>query len=116
MRPYTSTDGYNETVDLDDISIYPQKWREMNVHDLFTKCEETAGHSLFYMDFLHAGFGYGTQRERVATLCKELSDIWNFTRQFEPNAHKCTLLNEDEYRLALMNWLWRFRDETENQC
>ena len=116
MRIYKSTDGYQETVDLDDKSIYPQEWREMGVCSLFSKCEAEAGISLFYMDFLHSGFDYSGQRERVVVLCEELSEIWNFVRKFQPDAYECTLLNEDEYRLALMSWLWRFEDETENQC
>jgi len=116
MRLYTSTDGYAETVDLDNINIYPQAWREINVHELFSQCTRIAGDSLFYMDFLHANIDYSSQRERVVVLCRELSEIWNFIRQFKPNAYKCTLLNEDEYRLALMSWRWRFEDETENQC
>ena len=117
MNIYKSTDGYAEIVDLDDINIYPQEWQEMGVYDLFSKCMSSAGESLFYMDFLHQGYGgWEPQRERVVTLCKELSEIWNYVRKFLPDAYECTLLNEDEYRLALMSWLWRFEDETENQC
>jgi len=113
MKLYTSTDGYAETVDL---SIYPQEWREMNIHDLFSKCMSSAGESLFYMDFLHCDVDWDSQRERVKVFCRELSEIWNFVRKFQPKAYKCTLLNEDEYRLALMSWLRKFEDETENQC
>lgn len=118
MNLYTTTDGCAETVDLDDIGIYSQKWRDMNIHDLFSKCMSKAGGSLFYMDFLHSDFSlsWEGQKERVATLCKELSNIWHFVRKFKPNAYKCTLLNEKEYRLALMGWLYRFEDEVENQC
>ena len=117
MKLYTSTDGYATIVDLDDVNIYPQEWLEMGICDLFSKCMQEAGVSLYYMDFLHVnGISWSPQRERVIVLCKELSDIWNYVRKFQPDAYKCTMLNEDEYRLALMSWLWRFQDETENQC
>jgi len=116
MNIYKTTDGYADIVDLDDLYTYPQEWRDMNVHDLFLKCMSSAGKSLFYTDFLHANIDWGSQMERVIVLCRELSDIWHYTRQFQPDAYKCTLLNENEYRLALMSWLYRFEDETENQC
>ena len=109
-------DCENKTVNLDDMEVYSEEWKEMNVHDLFSKCMRAAGNSLFYMEFLHPDFGGGSQQKRVESLCEELSSIWNFTRQFEPNAYKCTLINEDEYRMALMKWLYRFEDEVENQC
>ena len=49
-------DCLGNAVDLDDIEIYPLEWREMNVHDLFSKCMDDAGSSLFYMKFLHPSF------------------------------------------------------------
>ena len=114
-KEYTCFDEM--VVDLDDSAIYPPEWLEMNVHDLFSKCMRGAGTSLFYMDYLHSdSIDWGTQRSRVVVLCKELSQIWNKVRQFVPGAYKCTLANEDEYRLALLSWLYRFQDETENQC
>lgn len=116
MRIYESTDGYAEIVDLDDMHIYPKEWLEMGVCDLFLECMKEAGTSLFYMDFLHGDSSWEPQRERVIVLCRELSKLWNFMRKFDPDAKKCTMLNEDEYRLALMSWRWRFEDETENQC
>jgi len=116
MRLYTSTDGYAETVDLDDINIYSQEWQKMDIYKLFLKCMSEAGDSLFYMDFLHANIDYSSQRKRVAILCRELSNIWHFTRQFSSDTYKYTLLNEPECRMALMSWLYRFQDETENQC
>lgn len=106
----------NQVVNLDCKDIYPPKWLGMNICDLFSLCMSEAGTSLFYMDYLHTFTDWGSQKDRVAILCKELSDIWNNLRQFEPNAYKCTLLNEDEYRSALRSWLFRFKDETENQC
>ena len=116
MKPFTSTDGYAETVDLDDLSIYSQELKDMNVHDLFSKCMAEAGTSIFYMKHLHKGWGDGGQFDRVSNMCEELVHIWEDVRKFEPNAYKCTLLNEDEYRLELMGWLYRFEDEVENQC
>ena len=113
---YTTTDGYAETVDLDDLSIYPQELKDMNIHALFSKCMAEAGTSIFYIKHLHKGWGDGCQFDRVDKLCEELVFIWHLIRKFVPNAYKCTLANEDEYRLALMSWLYRFEDETENQC
>ena len=104
-----------ETVDLDERSIYPKEYLEMNVHDLFTKCEFAAGEALFYMSFLHKEFREGNQLVRVMALCEELASIWK-GRKFDPNATKCTLLNEDEYRMSLLKWFYRFEDETENLC
>jgi hypothetical protein len=105
-----------ETVNLDDMSLYPEIWGKMNIHDLFSKCMREAGRSLFYMDFLHKDVSWDFQRERVNVLCEELSNIWNYVRKFERDRNKTTLFNEDEYRAALMEWLYRFKDETENQC
>ena len=118
MRIYKTTDGYAEIVDLDNLNIYPHEWKDMNVHDLFSKCMEEAGTSLFYTKYLHPVWddAPGGQYDRVVVLCEELSQIWNHVRKFVPDAFRCTLANEDEYRLALMSWLWRFQDETENQC
>ncbi len=109
-------DFTGEIVDLDDLTIYPEEDREMNVHDLFSKCMNQAGRSLFYMDFLHSGFGGGSQEYRVEILCEELSDIWNNKRKFDHTTYSLTMLNEDEYRLLLMKWFYRFEDEVENQC
>jgi len=116
MKIYTTTDGYATVVDLDDLSIYLQEWKDMNIYDLFSKCMAEAGTSIFYMKYLHKGWGDCGQFDRVSKLCEELSEIWNYVRKFQNDTSKCTLLNEDEYRLALMSWLYRFEDETENQC
>jgi len=109
-------DFLGETVDLDDIKIYPKKIVEMNVYDLFSECMNEAGTSLFYMAYLHTDFSGISQASRVETLCLELSDIWNNKRKFDPDARKCTMTNEDEYRWLLLKWWYRFTDETENQC
>jgi hypothetical protein len=115
MKLYTTTDGYAETVDLDDTSIYPAEWQKMNVHKLFNLCEAEAGTSLFYMDFLRGG-DWEPQRTRVVRLCEELARIWHFVRKWEISKERHVLVNESEYRVALMSWLYRFQDETENQC
>ncbi len=112
---YTCFD--NMVVDLADSAIYAPELLNMNVNDLFSKCMAEAGQSLFYMDFLHVFHDmWDTQRVRVAELCEELSDIWNNRREFDSEAKKCTMTNEDEYRKLLLSWLFRFQDETENQC
>ena len=109
-------DFTGEIVDLDDLTTYPEELREMNVHELFSKCMNRAGRSLFYMKFLHGDISFGGQWIRVETLCEELSDIWNNKRRFNHTTPSLTILNEDEYRLLLMKWLYRFEDEVENQC
>ncbi len=101
-------------VDLDDLTVYPEEWREMPVHDLFYKCMREAGRSLYYMDYLHRGIEFGTQHERVDVLCKECADIWHSVRY--PNVEPDKEINEEEYRLSLMKWLYKFEDEVENQC
>lgn len=114
MNNFTCFNGTK--VDLDDKDIYAPRLLSMDVHTLFLKCQQKAGESLFYMDYLHPQINWDSQRKRVIVLCRELSDIWNFKRKFKPNVAKCTLLNEGEYRMLLLSWLWRFEDETENQC
>lgn len=114
MDMFNTFDNYE--VDLDDLETYPDEWKDMNVHELFSLCMREAGRSLFYMDFLHKEIEWEEQRSRVETLCEELSIIWNNRRVFDANAYRCTLLNEAEYRLLLMKWLYRFQDEVENQC
>lgn len=109
-------DFTGQTVDLDDINIYPELLKNIHVNDLFSECMDVAGSSLFYMTYLHPDFGGDSQEERVKVLCSELADIWNYRREFEPNAYKCTMINEDEYRWLLLKWWYRFTDETENQC
>ena len=103
-------DCLNNTINLDDVSIYPEEWKEMNIHDFFSKCMDKAGHSLFYMDFLHPSFGEGSQKQRVEVLCQELSDMWHFSRNYTSTDDIAN------YRLSLMKWLYRFEDEVENQC
>ncbi len=114
MEEFKDFDG--RIVDLDDINIYPEKLRNIDVHDLFSECMDVAGSSLFYMNYLHPCFAEDIQEERVKILCWELADIWDNKRKFVPDASKCTMTNEDEYRWLLLKWWYRFTDETENQC
>ena len=115
MDIYKNTYDGSE-VDLDDMSIHSKRLVEMGVFDLFLKCMEEAGTSLFYMKFLHPNSGWEEQQVAVDKMCEELSDIWNNKRHFELNVDRYNLLNEDEYRLLLLKWFWRFEDLIENQC
>lgn len=108
-------DFLGQTVDLDDINIYPKELIDMGVHDLFSKCMREAGRSLFYMAYLHPSFA-ASQESQVKILCSELADIWHNKRKFDYSASKYTMTNEDEYRWLLLKWWYRFTDETENQC
>ena len=103
-------DCLNNDIDLDDLNNYPPEWRGMGVHDLFSKCMDKAGHSLFYMNHLHSGTDWSDQEERVKILCKELSDLWHYTRNLT-SVEELTF-----YHLNLAKWLYRFYDEVENQC
>jgi len=109
-------DCLGNIIDLDDTDNYPEEWRNMNIHKLFSKCMKQAGSSLFYMDFLHSDSDWGLQKHRVKILCKELVKIWKEVRQYDCDTKTHILFNEEEYRLALMKWLYRFEDEVENQC
>ena len=112
----TFNDFMGQTWDLDDLSIYPDDWKKMNVHDLFNTCTKIAGDSLFYMFFLHSEINWFPQSIQVFNLCKQLSKIWHNLRKWNTFGQTHFLENEAEYRLALMKWRWKFEDETENQC
>ena len=103
MDLFKEYDG--KTIDLDDLSIYPEEWKNMNVHDLFLKCMRTAGFSLFYMDYFHASTDWEKQRNRVNKLCEELIYIQKYLKY-----------NDEKYQIALLKWLYCFEDEVENQC
>jgi hypothetical protein len=102
-------DFLSNEVDLDDLNTYADELKEMNVHNLFSKCIGRAGTSLFYMNFLNNPLDYGSQETRVKYLCERLSNIWHNFRQVGE-------VSEDSYRLSLLKWLYRFEDEVENQC
>jgi hypothetical protein len=110
-------DFLGNNVDLDDFNTYPNEWKTMPICLLFSKCMELAGKSLFYMYYLHKdAYKESSQIKRVEDLCKELSFIWNYCREFKLTKEKYEILNEGQYRLLLMQWRYRFEDETENQC
>jgi len=109
-------DCLGNTVNLDDLSIYSDEWKEMDICSFFLKCMKEAGSSLFYMNFLHPDEDWSFQKKKVEVLCEELSNIWNYNRKIEYNSKKHTVTNENEYKLCLMKWLYRFEDEVENQC
>jgi hypothetical protein len=107
MDIYVSTyDG--SKVDLDDMGVHSDKWKEMDAHDLFLECMKEAGSSLFYMNFLHPNFGEGGQQERVDILCKELVQLWDDARILP--------IDMEQYNIYLLKWMYRFQDEVENQC
>lgn len=104
MDIYTSTyDGCK--IDLEDLSIYPEEWKQLNIRELFNKCWSEAGKSIFYMKYIHPDVRFGAQWNRVDELCKELVRLQSSS--FE---------NIDRNRLKMMKWLYRFKDEVENQC
>ena len=104
MDMYKST--YDGTmIDLDDMSNYPNKWKEMDIWKLWKKAWEAAGKSLFYMKYLNPEMEGKEQWSRVHNLCIELNTIWRICKE-----------DNDVNRLIYMKWLYRFQDEVENQC
>ncbi len=104
MNLYTTTDGYASLIDLDNLNIYSQEWKDMPIQDLFYLAWGKAGRSLFYMTYFWPDEKGDLQWCRVNDLCKELVG-WNGKKRY----------TEDD-RLELMSWLYRFEDEVENQC
>ena len=96
-------------VDLDDLNTYPEEWLTMSTYMLWRKVWLRAGESLFYMQFLNPDTFTGMGKEqvlRVWTLCDELVKLWrDKVIEATPSNH-----------LKLMKCLFRFEDETENQC
>ena len=101
---YKSTyDG--SMIDLDDTSIYDDKWKEMTTLHLWDEGIKKAGHSLFYMEYIYPDMKEGSQFVRVDDLCKELIILWKIISE-----------DTEKNRYILMKWLYRFEDEVENQC
>ncbi len=100
---YKNCDG--ETIDLDNLDNYPDKWKDITSGDLWRMGWAEAGKSLYYMDYIHPDVDWGKQRERINKLCIELNVISEWVLGDSP-----------ENRLRMMNWLYRFDDEVENQC
>ena len=105
-------DTWGEEWDLDDLSTYPDEWKSKKSYDLWLIAWTEAGRSLFYMQFIHPDWDYDgkgnkicNQEERVAEFCKELVDMR--VGVIEDSPENC---------LKVIKWLYRFQDETENQC
>jgi hypothetical protein len=92
-------------IDLDDMSIYLDKWKEMTTWQLWNEGWTEAGRSLFYMKYIHPDMEGTDQWNRVDKLCNELMILWKHVGDDSP-----------EHRLIFMKWLYRFQDEAENQC
>ena len=102
----TTFDG---TVDLDDLGTYPEEWLFMSTYTLWRKAWLRAGESLFYMQFLNRDIFNGMGKEqalRVGKLCDGLVKRWEDK----------IIEDTPDNRLKLMKWIYRFEDETENQC
>lgn len=102
---------------LDDLSIYPDKWKESDLWDFFIECHKEAAWSLYYMDYWSASDSsdiWASQKIRVKQLIDELFKI-KYAIDLD---RVCPKLDEFEkkFRLPLMKWRWRFHDEVENQC
>ena len=93
-----------DSVDLSDSSLYPKEWLEIPIQDLFYKAWGEAGRALFYMKYFWPDEKDGSQWHKVDILSRELVG-WNGRQRYE-----------EKDRLKLMSWLYRFEDETENQC
>jgi len=94
-------------VDLDDQTIYRSgDWDEhKTVDQLRTWAWSLLGQSLVYMDFLHPDVDWGNQRERVCRFCKAFAGaFWLFPQDTK------------EGRAWWRKFIWKFRDEVENQC
>ena len=99
-------DTFAGQVDLDDLGTYPDGWKTMSPYDLWREAWLRAGESLFYMQFIHPEEGTSRQAYRIYRMCQELAEkIWPIALEDKP-----------ESRLKVMKWLYRFEDETENQC
>ncbi|MFW6009093.1 MAG: hypothetical protein ACOCP8_07510 [archaeon] len=94
----------NGKENLDDLTIYPDKWKEMATYELFSKCWEEAGKSIFHMKYLRENVG-GEQWFRVDQFCKELVEL-----------RESSFKDTEENRLKFIKWLYKFKDEVENQC
>lgn len=92
-------------IDLNDLTIYPDCWKEKESYDLWFMAVKRAGESLFFMDYLHPDIDWGGQRIRVDKLCKELAGI------------RVSMIEDSlKNRLKIMKFLYRLEDEVENQC
>jgi len=103
IRWYKNCDS--EEIDLDDLNIYPEEWKNKKSYDLWDIAENKAGQSLFYMDYIYPDIDWGDQRKTVDRLCRELARI------------RINMIKDSpEKRLKMMKWMYVFEDEVENQC
>lgn len=94
-------------VDLDDPSVYRSpEWEDhKTVAQLRSWAWSLLGESLVYMDFLHADMDWEPQKTRVKEFCKRFAEnFWTFTEDSEDG------------RRWWRKFIWKFRDEVENQC
>ena len=101
---YKNCDG--ETIDLGNLNVYSDEWKNKTSIKLWEIGWSKAGKSLYYMQYIHPNDDWGEQKERINKLCIELNVIAEWVK-FE---------DSPENRLRIMNWLYRFEDEVENQC
>lgn len=111
----SSYDG--RELDLDNLSVYPDKWKNMDLWDFFIECNKEAAWSLYYMDYWYGeeySDTWASQRIKVKSLIDELMKI-KYSIDLDRISHKSDEL-EIKYKLPLMQWRLRFEDEVENQC
>lgn len=104
MDKYLSVDG---EVDLDNIATYLKDypdWLHKESYVLWTMAWKEAGASLFYMRYLEPDVDWYEQAKRIHTLCEELAEM-----------RVSVIEDSQEARLKVMKWLYRFKDEVENQ-
>lgn len=99
-------DFLGDTIDLDDWSIYDAKLTEMESFGIWEIAASKAGGSLFYMKHLWPDVcGGNEQYVRVSKMCNELARMFPDIKQ-----------DSKDNRLKVLKWLYKFEDETENQC
>ena len=103
---YKCTDLYGEEVDLDDLTIYPERLLKLNTRELFEYCWTIMGKSLVYMQFFYPDiFKDDPQTIRVRNYCQRFA--WMRKKYME---------DTPENRLLWLKLIYRFDDEVENQC
>lgn len=107
MRLYTLTDLSNETVDLDDPTIY--EYLPNTSDELFDRMCKEIGYALSYMDFIHRDVFPSDDPQRIRVL-ELIAKFWREEKEF-PNGQRRRL------DVAWMKeQVYIFEDETENMC
>jgi hypothetical protein len=104
ISKYASRDG---KVDLDNIAIYLRdypEWLHKESYVLWTMAWKEAGASLFYMRYLEPQIDWYEQAKRIHTMCEELAEM-----------RISVIEDSQKNRLRVMKWLYRFKDEVDNQ-